>query len=175
MSRNGYIDYMDVTGYLPRIERSRAVCWKGDQLYIKGNACYVGAPKYLNADETREYMSNRFGYKMATLKGKTFDEAVTADKAKQHLDQLTITDTGRFIYNAGMPVTNAPGNIRESVVYSDSKDGIQRVSTIGPPGGDALQTVTQEKGGDMKGKTSGIMLGVVAVIAAIGYLLVRGK
>jgi len=187
MSRNGYVDYMDVTGYLPRIERDKAVCWRGEQLYIKGDACYPNAPKYLTEDETRRYMANRFGYKMVDMQAKNFDYNVAPDMADKQRDALTITDSGRFLYQEGTPISQMPGNISETVVKDFNGLHVETLKTPAP--GDISELVNESgitKVGTgvnslpavAKGKEQlkNLPLLVVAVCAPIGYLLfVKGR
>jgi hypothetical protein len=146
MSRNGMVDYMDVTGYLPRIERNSAVCWRGQQLFISGDPCGPNKPQYLNEDETREYMVKRFGYKIADMKAKTFDNAITADIAKKQLDGLTISKGGRFIFVQGTPIKTSPEGIREHVTTDMSGKRV----VIQMPGAEEAKQI-EESGYDSMG------------------------
>ena len=138
---------MDVTGYLPRIDRSKAVCWKGSQLYIKGDACYPNAPKYLTEKETREYMKARFGYKTEDLNKKAFDYSVTPDLSRTQLENLTITKSGRLLYQEGTPIQSTPAGVHEEVVTDLSGKRVTSVIVPGP--GDVKDLV--EGGGSKVG------------------------
>jgi len=157
MSRNVYEDYMNLTGHLPVIERDKAVCWKGEQLYITGNACYEGAPKYLSAGETREYMISRFGYRANELAYKTFDPTLEKKVLAEQVRGVTITEAG-ILKNFG----EAP-DIK-------IQEGIEMSYVDGDKDQDAPGIV-----GNFRSRVAGIGLIGVAVILAIGYLLMAGR
>ena len=174
MSRNQYVDYYEVTGYLPRIERNKAVCWHGAVLYLGGNPCYQGASKYLNAEETREYMSKRFGYPVNSLGKSNFDGLVNADTVSEQVKALTITKTGRMIYDEGTPIGKIPAGIQNLVKVNS--DGIRENTLRTKETVVKSVDVDQDKPGIVGNISQRLAaMGLVAVLALgfIGYLLFR--
>ena len=160
MSRNAYEDYMNLTGHLPVIKRDMAVCWKGEQLYIGGDACYEGAPKYLSAAETREYMVKRFGYRANELGYKTFDPKLEKEVLAEEVRGVTITEAGVLKNFSKAPDIKVQEGIEMGYVDGDVDQDV--------PGAGSGS-------GGLKMKLGGFGFVAIAVIVALGYMLIAGR